>query len=266
MNRSKDLKILVLALIVAFFVALIAKFLLTQSTTIKKENLFQETKKEETLKVAVASSALVIGDALDASRISWQEWPKKSVSADYILKEEEIKPLLGGVIRDEIEKGEPLKRSKIITAGEKGVLSAIVSPGKLAFTVPINKNSNISPLISGGDYVDVVVATPDENNKGYTGRIVLENIRVIDVDGNFSRTNKPDNLPRFVTVEVDERQAEQLASALKEGELSFIIRSIMSKHSRKVEINGATSPQENRVIHILRGENKVSVSVDKWVK
>jgi pilus assembly protein CpaB len=220
MIKLNDLKILIIALVAAISIAFVVRFIF----------FADESPKEKPVNVVVAVRNLVVGQPIEESMIRVQPMPKELVISDYVYVDakNDIGTVVGSIVRFPVAVGEPIKRSEIIAIGQKGVLSALISPGMRAYTIPLGGSSAVSSLISPGDLVDVIVAYRQTGAKGFIAKTVLEGVRVLEIDGSFKKVESSDTprQPKYITVEVDERQAKELAGELKVGEPTISLHSV----------------------------------------
>ncbi|MBX9697687.1 MAG: Flp pilus assembly protein CpaB [Alphaproteobacteria bacterium] len=241
MIKLNDLKILVIALVAAVSIAFVIRFIF----------FADDSPKEKPVNVVTAVRNLNVGQPIEESMIRLQPMPKELVISDYVVVEDkkDMETVVGSIVRFPVAVGEPIKRSEIIAIGQKGVLSALISPGKRAYTIPLGHSSAVSSLISPGDLVDVIVAYRQTGDKGFVAKTVLEGVRVLEIDGSFKKAESEgaQKQPQHITVEVDERQAKQLAGELKVGEPTI------SLHSVKVS-SGVGSVQQQAMMPGVVGE------------
>lgn len=262
MITFKEVKIILIALLIAILVALVTRFIVLPSKVAKPV-------KSDEIEILVATSKLQLGDVLAPATTKWQLWPKTAVGPEFVTNKNEAQKIMGATLRVETEAGEPIMRTKLILGNDKGILTSLITPGMRAFTVPISggHGSSVTSLISAGDYVDIIVATRSADGKGYVGKMVAENVRVLEVDGSFERTQKGSGkLPRYITVEVDSKKDEILAAELKEGEATISLHSATKdkkeQEREKLGVAGQvdSNEEESVTISVIRGVNKSDVT------
>ncbi|MFN3838472.1 MAG: Flp pilus assembly protein CpaB [Brevundimonas sp.] len=141
---------------------------------------------------------------------------------------------VGSVVREPILAGEPIVARKIVRAGDSGYLAAYLEPGMRAMAIGVTVESAAGGFILPGDRVDVVL-TAEANRAGATegatkskfiSGVVLQNLKVLAID---QSTRAGDDEQAVVgataTLEVRPQDAELLAQAKAEGELSLALRS-----------------------------------------
>lgn len=142
---------------------------------------------------------------------------------------------VGSVVRDPIAAGEPITARKIVRAGDSGYMAAYLEPGMRAMAIRVTVETAAGGFILPGDRVDVVLTRETNlSNMGaqegdrskFTSATVMRNIKVLAID---QSTRAGDDAQAVVgataTLEVSPGDAEALALAKSEGELSLVLRS-----------------------------------------
>lgn len=174
-----------------------------------------------TLQVIVAKRDLQMGTKLMPDMLETIQWPKAAAIKDPLTQ---LDDALDRVIHMPVLRGEPLLRSKLAPAGEKGGLSAVLSDGQRAVTVKVNEIVGVAGFALPGNYVDVMVNTPDSQNQPVS-KIVIERIQVLAVAQDVSSSENKPRVVNAVTLQVTPQQAEQIDLARSVGTLSLVLRS-----------------------------------------
>ncbi len=172
---------------------------------------------------------------------------------------------VGAVVREPILAGEPIISRKIVRAGEGGFMAAYLEPGMRAMAIRVTVETAAGGFILPGDRVDLVLtretnlgnmATADAQRSKFTSATVLQNIKVLAID---QTTRAADDANTVVgataTLEMGPRDAEALAAARSEGELSLVLRSYadaMGPSGRVVSQAGRT--QQASTVRVYRGD------------
>jgi pilus assembly protein CpaB len=140
----------------------------------------------------------------------------------------------GSVVREPILKGEPIVSRKIVRAGDSGYLAAYLEPGMRAMAVRVTVETAAGGFILPGDRVDVLLTRQTTlSNLGDAGQgskfassTVMRNIKVLAID-QTTRAGEDEQsvIGATATMEVGAADAEALALAKSEGELSLVLRS-----------------------------------------
>ncbi len=141
----------------------------------------------------------------------------------------------GSVVREPILAGEPIVSRKIVRAGDSGYMAAYLEPGMRAMAIRVTVETAAGGFILPGDRVDVLLTREttlgnlgaQENDRSkFASSTVMQNIKVLAID---QSTRADDDEQAVVgataTLEVGPRDAEALALAKSEGELSLVLRS-----------------------------------------
>ena len=142
---------------------------------------------------------------------------------------------IGSVVREPILAGEPIVGRKIVRAGDSGYMAAYLEPGMRAMAIRVTVETAAGGFILPGDRVDVLltretnlsnVGTQEGDRSKFASSTVMQNVKVLAID---QSTRAGDDEQAVVgataTLEVGPRDAEALALAKSEGELSLVLRS-----------------------------------------
>ncbi|MGW8389905.1 Flp pilus assembly protein CpaB [Pseudoduganella sp. HUAS MS19] len=179
-----------------------------------------------TVRIAVAAADVGLGQRLAPEMVALAEWPASSLPAG---AQHEPAALAGRVLKASVQRGEPVTAAKLAPAGTLGGLSALIAEGKRAITVRVNDVVGVAGFALPGNFVDILVYAPAQNN-GSNGsetglsKIVLERILVLAVAQEVARDDTKPRVVNAVTLEVTPGQAEQLDLARSVGTLSLVLR------------------------------------------
>lgn len=197
-----------------------------------------------TMPVVVAKRDLPTGTRLQPDMLETVPWPKSATIKAPLIRLDEV---VDRVILMPVLRGEPLLASKLAAPGEKGGLSSVLSDGQRAVTVKVNEIVGVAGFALPGNYVDVMVNTPDSQNLPVS-KIVLERIQVLAVAQDVaSNENKP-RVVNAVTLQVSPQQAEQIDLARSVGTLSLVLRNqsdttpVVTSGARKPDLLSANEP------------------------
>jgi len=272
--RLRDIIGLGLALVLAIGVALLTRYFLAKEET-QKEPKVQQV---ELTRILVASKSLHEGDTVHVGDLIWQQWPQNALNANYI-KEGSVKveDLGGAVVRYSVENGEPVVLSDFVKSGEKGILAAIVTPGKRAISIDVTAQSASSGLISPGDHVDVIMAKVSTGAAGGQqgeSKTIVKNVKVLAVDiETGTLQGKPKVQPHVATLEVTPQEAEEIVAASKDGTLSLSLHSLSTQEvpTPTVEVSSNEAPpkeKKGKEVILFRGkeEQKIEIPTDGEIK
>ncbi len=164
----------------------------------------------------------------------------------------------GSVVREPILAGEPIVPRKIVRAGDSGYLAAYLEPGMRAMAVSVTVETAAGGFILPGDRVDVLLSQERPAGDGssqvkYSSSTVMQNLKVLAID---QSTRAGDDEQAVVgataTLEVGPADAEALALAKAEGNLSLVLRSYADTAGPSGRVARAAKPQSTSV-RVYRG-------------
>lgn len=191
-----------------------------------------------TVQVVVAKRDLQMGTRLLPEMLETIAWPKAASIKDPLTV---LDQAVDRVIRIPVLRGEPLLLSKLAPVGDKGGLSSVLSVGQRAVTVKVNEIVGVAGFALPGNYVDVMVNTPDNQNQPVS-KIVIERIQVLAVAQDVSSNENKPRVVNAVTLQVTPQQAEQIDLARSVGTLSLVLRSqsdqttVVTEGARKLDL------------------------------
>ena len=241
-------------------------------------------------RVLVAAKDLQPGRRLDESDLDWKEWPVDQVNPAFITDgstpipaAEQSKPegavaavtraandlatggakadYVGSVVREPILAGEPLLMRKIVRAGDSGYMAAYLEPGMRAMAIRVTVETAAGGFILPGDRVDVVltrettlgnIGASEGDRSKFTSATVMQNIKVLAIDQSTRAGDDEQTvIGATATLEVGPRDAEALALAKSEGELSLILRSYADTGGPSGRVSAG--PRESSAVRVYRG-------------
>lgn len=193
--------------------------------------------------ILAASTDIPFGGRLSAQNIQWKQWPEEAMSEEYISRELEPDALddyLSGVAKSPIYSGEPISARRVVLAGDKGLMSALLGPGMRAVASDISTESAAGGFIQPGDRVDIILTTEVEQtgalafNNGfedkYASDTIFENVRVLAIDQIFD-VNEEGGAAitgSTATFEMSQEDAELFQMAIAAGDLALTLRPLTS--------------------------------------
>ncbi|WP_048440732.1 Flp pilus assembly protein CpaB [Caenimonas sp. SL110] len=237
MKNTRPLLVILVSVIVgAIAVAIAARWVAMQASV-------------ATAQVVVAARDLEVGTRLRPDMVQVVDWP-----AGAALKEpfDTVAKVQDRVLNTQVLRGEPIVATKLANPGEKGGLSAVLEQGTRAITVKVNEIVGVGGFALPGNYVDVMVNTPDDANRPVS-KIVLERILVLAVAQDVSTGDSKPRVVNAVTLQVTPQQAEQIDLARSIGSLSLVLRSQLDK--------GSSATAGARKSDLLNGKSVVTAVV-----
>jgi len=204
--------------------------------------------------ILVAARLIPIGTLLRLEDMTWRDIPEPEVVPANILRgPTAVTDLVGAVSRRSFQNQAPLVADAFVKPGERDFLVATLAPGFRAVSISVDATQSAAGLMMPGDRVDVLLtqnfAVPAAGDPGMrsVGETVLHDLRIIAVDQTLSDSTpaaKPTSsvvgqdlhVPKTITLEVSERQAEMLLVADQLGKVQLTLR------GDRVGVPGATVP------------------------
>jgi len=194
--------------------------------------------KVRTRPVVIAMADLPEGSEIDKAALTTSEWPEQTIPAGAFAK---VDDAVGRVTRVAVFKGEPIVPGRLAPEGTGPGLEVKIAPGKRAMAVRINDVAGLSGLVQPGSRVDVLVTLREAiaGSREGVAKLFMENLKVLSVGSRVTRSD--DNAPinaTTATLEVTPSEAEQIALAMKEGNIQLVLRGYGDPDS--VTTRGAT--------------------------
>jgi pilus assembly protein CpaB len=206
------------------------------STTVEAPRVAQQT-------ILVAARPIAAGSLLRAEDIHWKQVAASTVAdGSFVQGQVSEGDLFGAVARRDLAPGDALIAGQVIRPTESGFLAAVLPPGTRAVSIEVGPAESVSGLIAPGDRVDIILTQSfdertAERSSQSVGETVLQNLRVVAVGQAISATQRPtpgegglrgteSHLPKTVTLEMAENQAEALMVALQIGKVHLALRSL----------------------------------------
>jgi len=176
---------------------------------------------------------------------------------------------IGSVVREPILAGEPIVARKIVRAGDSGYMAAYLQPGMRAMAVSVSVETAAGGFILPGDRVDVLltrevdlgnVGTPESARSRFASSTVMQNVKVLAIDQSTrADENEQAVVGATATLELGPRDAEALALAKSEGELSLVLRSYADTAGPSGRVSAPRT--EARAVRVHRGDDVETVVV-----
>lgn len=181
----------------------------------------------ETLPIYVALQNINLGDEVDDTMVSLEEWPKDKVPVGAIAKWEDVEERRP---RATIFKGEPLLDSKLLAKGQINDPIKAIPEGMRLKTISVDARRSAAGLLGPGNRVDLQIYVRRNEREGFTqpfSKIFLQNIRVFAVDATVERSadgEEARTVAKTVSLIVTPEQANRINLAENLGDVSLIPR------------------------------------------
>jgi pilus assembly protein CpaB len=234
-----------------------------------------ETRVEGRASVLVAAQAISTGTLLRQEDFKSKELGPDELLQPGSLVAGQEKEFLGALSRRDFAEGDPLIASEFVKPNDRRFLAAVLHPGNRAVTILVDAAQSVAGLALPDDHVDVVLTLSFEEKDTITettptaggtatvsaekfliplglrtaGETVLQGVRVIAVDQSLNppsatvasvlpAAGAEARIPKTVTLEVGERDAEKLLVAEKLGSFQLVVRPL--------EVAATDPPEDKR--------------------
>lgn len=281
--RNMDRKNLVMLILIVFF-ALILLILLFRLNSAWGQSEHR---------VLVSNQELSRGTRISADNLTWENYPPTRIKSNYyVQKNTAIKDVEGGVVLHSIKPNEPITRSNILPPSSATNYQALLKPNMRAVMLPIIDLG--SGFVRSGDHVDIILTFNEEDlvRKGpskfqtkknpvdLVSKTLLTNVLILGVYppngggpqnqvGKLLSAGRADQNAKWVTFELNPKQAEILTLANNMGVVSLSLQGNVIGHSidedsftTSASIAGANNSEPKRVT-IIRGSSKEVISLER---
>jgi pilus assembly protein CpaB len=237
----------------------VGAMMLANSYMKQKPKQIQVTEKIDTVQVLVARSDLGLGQIATEASFRWQDWPREAAARGFITKQnrpQATRDYTGAIARSPIMSGEPITDNKLIKAGSGGVLAAILPPGMRAISTRIKEETAVGKLILPNDHVDVILIRRQRTKSGaeeHVSDTLFRNVRVLAIGQQIeAKEGKKGVEGATATLELTPFQAEMLALANSQGEISLSLRSVADLNAAAGPTAADTKNKLSNTVRVLR--------------
>lgn len=232
----------------------------------------------QTVEVLVAAADVPLGKVLTPADLVWRRWPEEATTGLAMRRTGEngsavMDEAVGSIARSPFAAGEPIRPGRLVK-GNRGFMSAILTPGMRAIAAPIDDPSRgAGAFILPNDRVDVILARRNANAAAqaegmtHSTSTILRNVRVLAVDQVVEERNGEKAIVgRTATLELTPAQSETLALARELGTLSLALRSIADSAAANLAGEGAgdgdtlLSSHDGRISIVRHGVRTMSTT------
>lgn len=175
--------------------------------------------------VLVTRRQLLYGQEMTRADVQAIQFPSHAVPQGAYTSMDALFPnnIPSRVVLRAMDPSELILGSKLTAPGQVAGITSHLSPGKRAFTIPVNQTSGVAGFLRPGDHVDVFW-TGRPQGQGEVTQLIQPRIRLIAVDqsADMDRTTNAISAST-VTVEATSEQAAALALAQSSGRLSLAL-------------------------------------------
>lgn len=245
-NISRNLLYIIIAVVMAILAALIA-------VRYVQKQVDERTRDDrEMVQVAVPVEDMPQGAIIEAGDLASRSVPAELAPADAVTPENHAE-YEGRMLRAAVRGGAPLSAAALVPLYDQ--FSKVIPQGKVAYTLSVDENNSISGMVAPGDLIDILFMKDAEEDKktGVEVLPLLSQIKVLATGSRVGEKVTPEGEAEqeaqgfsSVTLELDHRQANQLAVASKAGNLRVLLREL-----HDTSPGSASGLSENELLHSL---------------
>jgi pilus assembly protein CpaB len=263
---SKDAPLMKRAQVIGISVAGIAGLLaivMVQRMVNKPPVIIKEDRTVNSTEVLIARVDIGLGQVATDSLFRWAEWPvAAAVGPGFVTKKSNpgaMSQFSGSIARAPIMAGEPVTTSKLIKAGQGGILAAILPAGMRAISTKIKEETAVGRLIMPNDRVDVILIRRMRGQSGgdeHVSDTLFSNVRVLAIGQQIETKEgkkSAETNAATATLELTSKQSEMLALANSMGEITLSLRSIADLQA------GGNGPSADEDFNKTKTSNAVRV-------
>lgn len=216
------------ALLVALVLAGFGAFLLV----VYLRRFEEEASGGAKVSVLIATRAIKRGETITEDMLAPRAVPMAYVE-DRAVKASEKGKIVGLPVGNQVDANQTIMWTDMAFASDKKRdLSSLVQPGNRALSIKAMNGDKSFALIRPGDYVDVIANVPDGDGMKRSSLVLLQRVLVLAVGTDTTMPGLDDEKVQeklntqelLLTLSVSLREAQLLALALKDGELSVAVR------------------------------------------
>lgn len=186
------------------------------------------------------------GQRITEDMLTSIKWPAEALTSNLINMDDQPdakSEFINSLARQPLAQGEALSRSKVIMAGDSGIMAALLKPGMRAVTTRISVDTAAGGFIQPGDRVDVIIrenfpiprdTSPAATQRSaertslYVAQTLFENVKVLAIDQTFTTgADSGAAIPgSTATFELSQSDAELLQEAEGYGDLYLTLRGV----------------------------------------
>jgi pilus assembly protein CpaB len=185
-----------------------------------------------TVEILVAAKPIEPGRRLEQENVRWEAWPKDAIGTSFLSKETHpdlAKAIEGAVARAPLVEGEPITEAKFVRAESASFMSATLTPGNRAISIPVSAETGAGGFILPNDRVDIIMTQEVDLGgvKAAQSKTILRDVRVLAIDQALKQEgDQAAVVGKTATLEVAPSEAELVAQAEALGKLSVSLRAL----------------------------------------
>jgi pilus assembly protein CpaB len=207
----------------AIVAGLIAVLLTNNYIAKKEDSLF---KGMELVDVIVVTQDVASGTKISKKFLAKRQVPSKYVHGNSVsLADANL--VVGQTLNFPLKKGDPLLWTDLGVESEKMRLRSLadtITKGERALSIPVDKVSGVSGLLTAGDHVDILSTVRNPGTGEEATITILQNLTVLVAGNSLATGGSSKGSYNTITVQVTLEEAELLVFAGEKGRLIAILR------------------------------------------
>ena len=240
----------------------------------------------EYVPVLAIDADVTTGQRITEEMLTTIKWPAEALTANLINIDDQPDAraeFVNSLARQSMSQGETISRSKVIMAGDSGIMAALLKPGMRAVTTRISVDTAAGGFIQPGDRVDVIIrenfnirrdnsqtgqqATTERTNL-FVAQTLFENVKVLAIDQTFTTgAESGAAIPgSTATFELSQSDAELLQEAEGYGDLYLTLRGVTGSGYRgrsSAVVARDDGPPEQSTLTIYRNGEPTPVALQQ---
>jgi pilus assembly protein CpaB len=186
--------------------------------------------------VVVAAAGITMGERLGPQHLRVVAWPSRNPVEGSFSDPQEV--LNRGVIAP-IAENEPITERKLASLEAGAGLPPVIPEGMRAISVRVNDVVGVAGFVVPGTRVDLLVTVRDNSAVGEPmTRTVVSRVEVLTAGTKYDQEQSKDGEPiptTVVTLAVTPEDAERIALASNEGQITLALRNPLDVHPTKTD-------------------------------
>ena len=211
----------------------------------------------------VAAVEIPFGVKLEDSQVKLIAWPESSAPQGAYSSKEQV---IGRITMNKFYPDEIITEKRISEHLGGSTLSALITKEYRAISVRVDDVVGVAGFILPGNRVDILTTKMDRTTNQATTRTLLQNIKILAVDQEFSQDKEKPAIVRAVTLELKPEQAETIVQAMQEGTIQLTLRNPMDSQLENTAVKVAEvqpKPEQPKPVHKIRAKKRV-LKVIPW--
>lgn len=176
---------------------------------------------DKAISVVVAAVEIPFGVKLEESQVKVIAWPEKSAPQGAYSAKEQV---IGRITMNKFYPDEIITEKRVSEHLGGSTLSALITKEYRAISVRVDDVVGVAGFILPGNRVDILTTKMDRTTNQASTQTLLQNIKILAVDQEFSQEKEKPAIVRAVTLELKPEQAEIIVKAMQEGTIQLTLR------------------------------------------